>query len=575
MTRTAALFLAVLASAAVAVSDAKAVELQPVNVASYPRVTSTAVVPTADSPAPQLTENGRPVAGYRALNLGSGKAIVLAVDRSRSMIGRPLQEASLASAAFVAAKDHQDQIAVHVFGWQPIALTGFSQATIDAGTALRTLSVDDKVGTALYDEVVLAAESLRAQPQRGRVLVLLTDGREPDLGSLARLPSAIRAARRAGVIVYPIALGSANVVPLQQLAAATGGRLYSSPSTASLGDVYRRIANELKRTWAVSYATAARPGDVIVVRAKGEGPPAERSLTLPGAVATQRRPCSRRPSSTALWACSCSRGSQPSFSASPSPRTQEAAVGRDRAAARTQRARRCRVEAARRARPGPRGRLQRDRARLCRSAPLADAGDAPSARRGAAATGGAVLPVSRSGSRSRPGRGIPRPTVGRARHRVRRGLPCADRVRLDARPPSAARVRRPAAGRARDDRRVPQGRALAQARPPDDCRRSFGAGAQRVRPCVRRGAVRAAARGRARGDVAAARVARPRVRGHRDRGPGTGRRVALGPVRPRRRDRSEPATARPARSAASRRWGGCRPTSLSASRSRWRSSSTC
>ena len=318
MTRAAALLLAVLALTAVAVPDALAVTLQPVNVASYPRVASTVVVPSVDSPAPELTENGRAVTGYRAVNLGSGKAIVLAVDRSRSMIGRPLQEASLASAAFVAAKDHQDQIAVHVFGWQPIALTGFSQATIDAGTALRTLSVDDKVGTALYDEVVLAAESLRAQPQRGRVLVLLTDGREPDLGSLARLPSAIRAARRAGVIVYPIAIGSANVVPLQQLAAATGGRLYSSPSTASLGDVYRRIANEMQRTWAVSYATTARPGDAIVVRALGEGPPAERSLTLPGAVARPRRPCSRRPSSTAAWARSCSRVSRPSSSASPS-----------------------------------------------------------------------------------------------------------------------------------------------------------------------------------------------------------------------------------------------------------------
>ena len=254
---------------------------------------------------------------------------------------------------------------MHVFGWQPIALTGFSQATIDAGTALRTLSVDDKVGTALYDEVVLAAESLRAQPQRGRVLVLLTDGREPDLGSLARLPSAIRAARRAGMLVYPIAVGSANVVPLRQLAAATGGRLYSSPSTASLGDVFRRIANELQRTWAVSYATTARPGDAVVVRAQGEGPPAERSLYAPRRRCVcrgTRAPVGRRRRPPGRARARGSRG-RPRRRRHP-PRAQEAAIDRYQADARAQLARRRRADAAQGARPGPRGPLQRDRARF-------------------------------------------------------------------------------------------------------------------------------------------------------------------------------------------------------------------
>ena len=269
-----------------------AVELRPVNVAGYPRVATTVVVPRVDSPAPQITENGRPVEGYRAVNLGSDKAIVLAIDRSQSMFGQPLREASLASAVFVGAKDWRDRIAVHVFGWQAIALTGFSQATIDADTALRALSVDDEVGTALYDQVVLAAGSLNAQPQRARVLVLLTDGR--DLGSLARLPSAVRAARRAGVIVYPIAIGSADARPLRTLATATGGRLYTSASTATLADVFPRIENELKRTWAVSYATTARPGDAIVVRAEGEGGQATLPERCPGKRRSASARCSRR-----------------------------------------------------------------------------------------------------------------------------------------------------------------------------------------------------------------------------------------------------------------------------------------
>jgi hypothetical protein len=35
--------------------------------------------------APKVTENGRPVSGLHAENLGRAKSVVLAVDRSRSM----------------------------------------------------------------------------------------------------------------------------------------------------------------------------------------------------------------------------------------------------------------------------------------------------------------------------------------------------------------------------------------------------------------------------------------------------------------------------------------------------------
>jgi len=69
---------------------AAAPHLQKVDASSFPELRVSLLAPLG-SPAPTLTENGRPVAGLRAVNLGGTKSIVLVVDRSQSMSGRPLR----------------------------------------------------------------------------------------------------------------------------------------------------------------------------------------------------------------------------------------------------------------------------------------------------------------------------------------------------------------------------------------------------------------------------------------------------------------------------------------------------
>ena len=109
---------------------------------------------------------------------------MLAIDRSRSMQGVPLTQAAAAAAGFLGRKRQADEVEVVSFGPRSLAQTSFGQATIDADTALRTLTTASREGTALYDAVLLSAAQLRKQGITGRVLVLLTDGR--DVGSVAR-----------------------------------------------------------------------------------------------------------------------------------------------------------------------------------------------------------------------------------------------------------------------------------------------------------------------------------------------------------------------------------------------------
>lgn len=260
-----------------------------IDTSAYPLVRATVV----SDDVPQLTENGRPVAGLETVNLGRAKSVVLAVDQSRSMAGPALAAAADAARSFVASKREADRIAVVGFGSRAVVLTGFSSATIDADAALRALAVDRRQGTALYDAVVAGAAALSSEPARGRVVVLLTDG--SDVSSEATLAGATRAARAAGVAVYAIAIASRDFspAPLRELVRATGGRYYAAASAAALEAIYASIASELTRTWQLSYVTSARPGDRLRLAVPG----AAAATTAPGTASRSDAAESRLPDS--------------------------------------------------------------------------------------------------------------------------------------------------------------------------------------------------------------------------------------------------------------------------------------
>ena len=101
------------AAAIVAVPAAHAgVKVSGVDASSFPRVRLSVVTSQPAAKPPRLLENGRPVASLQAHNLGDAKALVLAVDRSRSMAGGPFGNAIAAARTFASWKAPRDRIAV-------------------------------------------------------------------------------------------------------------------------------------------------------------------------------------------------------------------------------------------------------------------------------------------------------------------------------------------------------------------------------------------------------------------------------------------------------------------------------
>ncbi len=237
------------------------VEIRSVDATSYPRAQATIITSKPSKLPPQLIENGIPASGVLAQNLGAARSICLAVDHSRSMRGAPLEEATAAASAFVAAKLPTDRICVTSFATKPLLLVPFTDVGSEAGAALSSIKVDPIKGTTLYDDIVLASETLAEEDNRARIIIIVTDGNETR--SSATLADAIKAAGEAETTVYVVAIESKAFTPgpLKYLAQRTGGRYYGTPSPAALNGIYAELANELKRTWRLDYITSGRPGE--------------------------------------------------------------------------------------------------------------------------------------------------------------------------------------------------------------------------------------------------------------------------------------------------------------------------
>ena len=122
------LSLAALVALAFAAPAAGAVQISGLDTSAYPQVRLSVVASQPLSTLPALTENGLAVTDLKGVNLSNGKSVVLAIDRSQSMVGDSIRNATAAARAFVDQKPGADRIAIVAFGHHAAALTGFSPA---------------------------------------------------------------------------------------------------------------------------------------------------------------------------------------------------------------------------------------------------------------------------------------------------------------------------------------------------------------------------------------------------------------------------------------------------------------
>jgi Ca-activated chloride channel family protein len=180
-------------------------------------------------------------------------SVALAVDRSFSMGARQLPAAVSAARTFLGELRPQDQSMLVGIGSEIEVLAPLSS---DRPAQFRALSALQPWGTTgLHDAVIQSIDAIQTAKGR-RALVLLSDG--SDRYSKATAAETLDRARRADVMIYPIAIGATRPELFAQLASLTGGRSFQPKTPTELDLLMRTIANELRHQYLLGY-TPSRP----------------------------------------------------------------------------------------------------------------------------------------------------------------------------------------------------------------------------------------------------------------------------------------------------------------------------
>ena len=228
-----------------------------------------------------VTENGDPVIGLGVEAPGAANGVILLIDASDSMKGKPIAGAMLAARAFMAQRAPDLPVAVVAFNPDVNVLTDFS-------TDKRALAVAVgkapplAYGTHIYDALKKAADMAKEKGLERATVVLLSDGQE--LGSSTSFGDALSKLDDAGVRVISVGLNSRfyNSKTLKNVAANTGGTYTEAKAANQLAPIYSAISAKLSSEYVVSYRSLLPPEREAVVLVSVAGfKPAKATYTTP------------------------------------------------------------------------------------------------------------------------------------------------------------------------------------------------------------------------------------------------------------------------------------------------------
>jgi tight adherence protein B len=220
-----------------------------------------------------VKENGLRVSGTRVDPLarsGLRYGVVLAIDASESMAGRPAAAALEAGRTFLTHRTAAEEIGVVAFNGDIAVLSGM---THDEPSLDRTLEAQPRLayGTRIYDGLVRSLALLRDAKLASGSIVVLSDG--ADIGSLHSLDDAVASARKQQVRIFTVGLrsGAYDPAPLRSIARRTGGAYAEARSADELARIYESLGAQLAGEHLVRYRSVARPMSQVDVTIEVDG----------------------------------------------------------------------------------------------------------------------------------------------------------------------------------------------------------------------------------------------------------------------------------------------------------------
>ena len=204
--------------------------------------------------AVKVSENEQAVKGLRVSPLmikPKPIAVVLLIDSSGSMKGKPIADAKAAAGHFVRLMGSDDQISVIAFSSKPNLVADYNSNKKRVINSINAIQASGE--TAVYDALSLAARQIKTSGLKQNYIVLLSDG--GDTVSRTKPLICIDQLRALKVPVYTIALKSPefDIGTLENISSQSGGKLLQAINSDELNPFYSRIAEQIKNNIEIEY----------------------------------------------------------------------------------------------------------------------------------------------------------------------------------------------------------------------------------------------------------------------------------------------------------------------------------
>jgi tight adherence protein B len=241
------------------------VTIRKIETKEYPKVVATLSLAPESSPetlpreAFRLRENGKALENFEVSPVAQTRqpiGIVLALDSSGSMKGKPLFDAKDAARVFIDEMKPQDRIAIIGFSSSPGLLTGFTSDRLALYEALERIQANGE--TAFYDALYLALETGAQETLSQRNIVILSDGK--DTRSTHTSAEIVDKAATQDVAIFAFGLTSPDFqeAPLREVSETTSGRFSLVTDSQSLASFYEQLAKELHNQYQITYTSQAK-----------------------------------------------------------------------------------------------------------------------------------------------------------------------------------------------------------------------------------------------------------------------------------------------------------------------------
>src|ERR1700743_2498117 len=170
--------------------------------------------------------------------------MVLALDRSGSMSGLPMEMAKAAAKATADTLSSDDLIEVIAFDSAPSRVVGMTPAKTRARIQNDIAAIQAGGGTEIFSALDAAYQSLTTTRARRKHVILLTDGQAPHNG----IHDLVQAMAAESISVTAVGLGSGIDEGLRRMIAdGGGGRLYKVLDPQQLPRVFTRETEMVSR----------------------------------------------------------------------------------------------------------------------------------------------------------------------------------------------------------------------------------------------------------------------------------------------------------------------------------------